>query len=86
MSVIEAMLCGLPVVATAIRGPREQVLDGVTGLLVPPRDVERLGDALARLAADATLRHRLGAAGRARAVALYDEARGVARTIALLGA
>ncbi len=37
MSVIEAMLTGLPVVATDIRGPREQVVPGVTGLLVPPR-------------------------------------------------
>ena len=36
MSVIEAMLTGLPVVATAIRGPREQVVDGETGLLVAP--------------------------------------------------
>ena len=38
MSVIEAMLTGLPVVATDIRGPREQVVDGETGLLVPPRE------------------------------------------------
>jgi glycosyltransferase involved in cell wall biosynthesis len=36
MSVIEAMLTGLPVVATDIRGPREQVVAGETGLLVPP--------------------------------------------------
>ncbi len=38
MSVIEAMLTGLPVVATDVRGPREQVVPGVTGLLVPPGD------------------------------------------------
>ena len=43
MSVIEAMLCGLPVVATDIRGPREQVVDGQTGLLVPPRQSGTLG-------------------------------------------
>ncbi|MGI4977300.1 MAG: glycosyltransferase family 4 protein [Janthinobacterium lividum] len=84
MSVIEAMLCGLPVVSTAIRGPREQVLDGVTGLLVPPREVAPLARALQSLAGDPAARLRMGQAGRARAVALYDEAAVVARTVALL--
>ena len=46
MSVIEAMLTGLPVVATAIRGPREQVVDGQTGLLVPPMQAAPLAAAL----------------------------------------
>jgi glycosyltransferase involved in cell wall biosynthesis len=84
MSVIEAMLCGLPVVATDIRGPREQVADGETGLLVPPATVAPLGAALQRLVADGALRARLGAAGRARALARHDEAAVVARTIDLL--
>ena len=84
MSVIEAMLCALPVVATAIRGPREQVVAGETGLLVPPMQVAPLAAALARLVADADLRARMGQAGRARALARYDEARVVARTIDLL--
>ena len=86
MSVIEAMLCGLPVVATDIRGPREQVVRGETGLLVPPCAVDPLAEALRRLAADAPLRHRMGEAGRARALALYDEAMIVSRTLDLLGA
>ena len=60
MSVIEAMLTGLPVVATAIRGPREQVVDGETGLLVPPRAVEPLAAALRRLVADPALRASMG--------------------------
>ena len=85
MSVIEAMLTGLPVVATAIRGPREQVVDNETGLLVPPFAVAPLAAALNRLAADGALRRRMGDAGRARAVALYDEAAVVARTLGLLG-
>jgi glycosyltransferase involved in cell wall biosynthesis len=85
MSVIEAMLTGLPVVATDIRGPREQVIDGETGLLVPPARVAPLAAALARLEGDPKLRRRLGAAGRARALALYDEGRVVARTLDLLG-
>lgn len=84
MSVIEAMLCGLPVVSTAIRGPREQVVDGVTGLLVPPRQVAPLSRALQSLVADPAARRRMGEAGRARAVALYNEAAVVARTVALL--
>ena len=85
MSVIEAMLTGLPVVTTRIRGPREQVVDGATGLLVPPGAVAPLADALNRLAGDAALRATLGAAGRARALEHYDEAVVVARTLDLLG-
>ena len=85
MSVIEAMLAGLPVVATAIRGPREQVVDGVTGLLVPPATAAPLAAALNRLVADRDLRSAMGAAGRARALARYDEAVVVGRTLDLLG-
>ncbi len=85
MSVIEAMLAGLPVVATDIRGPREQVVPGQTGLLVPPMQAAPLADALARLAADPALRARMGAAGRARALDRFDEAKVVGRTLDLLG-
>ena len=85
MSVIEAMLTGLPVVATDIRGPREQVTNGVTGLLVPPASVAPLAAALQRLAHDPALRAGMGGAGLARAVALYCEDAVVARTIAALG-
>ena len=85
MSVIEAMLTALPVVATDISGPREQVVGGLTGLLVPARTVAPLAAALRRLAGDAALRAAMGAAGRARALDLYDEARVVARTLDLLG-
>jgi glycosyltransferase involved in cell wall biosynthesis len=85
MSVIEAMLTGLPVVASDIDGPREQVVPGVTGLLVSPRQVSPLADALVRLASDPVLRAAMGAAGRTRAVELYDEARVVARTLDLMG-
>jgi len=85
MSVIEAMLTGLPVVATAIRGPREQVMDGETGLLVPPATMAPLTAALARLVADPALRASMGTAGRARAVLTYSEATVLARTLDLLG-
>jgi len=85
MSVIEAMLTGLPVVASDVSGPREQVVEGETGLLVPPATVEPLAAALRRLSADADLRARMGEAGRARALALYDERLVVERTLDLLG-
>jgi glycosyltransferase involved in cell wall biosynthesis len=75
----------LPVVASDIRGPREQVVPDVTGLLVPPKQVAPLAAALRRLTADAELRAAMGAAGRARAVERYDEARVLAKTLDLLG-
>ena len=85
MSVIEAMLSGLPVVATDIEGPREQVVPEQTGVLVPVRDAAALAGALARLAADPDLRARMGAAGLARARAHYTEASVVAHTLDLMG-
>jgi glycosyltransferase involved in cell wall biosynthesis len=85
MSVIEAMLCGLPVVATDIRGPREQVVAGETGLLVPPATVGPLAEALAALASNRALRARLGAAGRARASARFEEGAVVSATLHALG-
>ncbi len=81
MSVIEAMLCGLPVIATDIRGPREQVVDGQTGLLVPPATVDPLARALRRLAEDAGLRRQFGDAGLARAQARFREDRVLQRTL-----
>ena len=60
--VVEAMVAGLPVVATRSGGPEEIVSDGVDGLLVPPRDPAALGDALATLARDEALRERLAGA------------------------
>ncbi|AHI24294.1 glycosyl transferase [Komagataeibacter xylinus] len=86
MSVIEAMLCGLPVVASDISGPCEQVVVGETGLLAPPGDVARLAAALALLVHDGALRQRMGDAGRKRALACYTQADIMARTTALLTA
>ncbi|TCZ62945.1 glycosyltransferase family 4 protein [Roseicella aquatilis] len=85
MSIVEAMLCGLPVVTTDIRGPREMVLPGETGLLVPPATVEPLATALRSLAEDPARRARMGEASRARALAHYTEAEVVGRTLDLLG-
>jgi glycosyltransferase involved in cell wall biosynthesis len=85
MSVIEAMLTGLPVVATDVRGPAEQVVEGITGLKVPAGDAATLGSALGRLVSDPDLRGRMGQAGRLRALDRYDEAKVLARTLDLLG-
>jgi len=63
----EAMAHGRPVVAGAVGGLLDLVVDGETGLLVPPRDAAALRAALERLLADGALRRRLGAAGRDRA-------------------
>ena len=81
-TIIEAMMMALPVVATNIRGSREEVVDGETGLLVPVRDASALADALLRLVDDAAERRRMGEAGRERALALFDESTIVARQIA----
>lgn len=85
MSVIEAMLTGLPVVATDVRGPAEQVADGVTGLKVAAGDAAALAQALRRLVQDPALRARMGEAGRQQALDRYDEAKVLTRTLDLLG-
>jgi glycosyltransferase involved in cell wall biosynthesis len=64
--VLEGMAVGQPVVATAVGGTPEAVVDGETGLLVPPRDVPALAGALEQLLGDDDLRRRLGEAGRSR--------------------
>src|SRR5690606_7280372 len=63
-SVIEGMAARLPVVATAVGGTPELVVDGERGLLVPPRAPARIARALAALLEDGALRARLGGAAR----------------------
>jgi glycosyltransferase involved in cell wall biosynthesis len=69
---VEAAAAGLPCFATRIGGLAETVVDGRTGLLVEPGDVGALARGLRRLAEDPSWRLGLGAAARARALALYD--------------
>jgi glycosyltransferase involved in cell wall biosynthesis len=72
--VVEAMLAGVPVIASAGGGPSEIVTDGVDGLLYPAGDVDALADALQRLRGDAALRVRLSDAARIRAERFSPEA------------
>jgi len=71
-TVIEAMAAARPVVASDLPGPRESMLQGETGLLVPPGDAEALAVALIRLMEDKGERIGMGARGRARARELFD--------------
>jgi glycosyltransferase involved in cell wall biosynthesis len=69
---LEAMACGVPVVASAVGGLKDTVIDGITGFLVPPRSPQKLADALRRLQTDARLRRTLGHAARKCAVTNYQ--------------
>lgn len=73
-SLIEAQAMGLPCVASCIRGCREVIEEGVTGLLFQPGDFEALGDALRKLLVDPELCLRLGQNGRQRVRNCFDEA------------
>ncbi len=83
-AVLEAMAAGLPVVASAVGGIPEMVVPGETGALVPRRDADALGAALAELAADGERARALGAAGHRRAGTRFGLRRMVDRYDALL--
>jgi glycosyltransferase involved in cell wall biosynthesis len=70
--VLEAMAAGRPVVASAVGGTPEAVVEGETGLLVPPQDVPALVRALDALLADSDRAAALGEAGRARVRERFD--------------
>jgi phosphatidylinositol alpha-1,6-mannosyltransferase len=65
---VEASACGVPSVAGRSGGSHEAVVDGETGYVVEPRDVDAVREALARLLGDDGLRARMGTAARERAV------------------
>lgn len=70
--VIEAAAMGLPTVGTRITGLSDAVVNDVTGLLVPPRDVAALAAALRRLVVDPVLRQRMGQAAHQRCLEQFD--------------
>ena len=83
MVAIEAMACGLPVLAAGHGGLLDIVLPEQTGLLFEPGNAAALADALARLAADPALRARLGAAGAQRQSEVFSMDRQAERTQAV---
>ena len=78
--VLEAMAAGLPVVATNVGGTPEVVVEGVTGLLVPPGDPDALAQSIARLLCDPDLRCQMGQAARERVVNHFSVERTVEQT------
>lgn len=78
---LEAMACGVPVVASAVGGMIDTVVDGVTGVHVPPRDPATLAEAVASLLADPQRRQTLGQAAARRARARYGWERIAASTL-----
>jgi colanic acid/amylovoran biosynthesis glycosyltransferase len=72
VTVMEAMACGLPVIASVIGGTPDMIDDGHDGVLVPQEDVAAIGAALGRLAGDPALRAAMGQAARATAEARFD--------------
>ncbi|MGE0229526.1 MAG: glycosyltransferase [Dehalococcoidia bacterium] len=70
--ILEAMACGIPVVATDVGAVREVVEDGATGFVVPPLDPDATARATLRLLDDPVLRRRMGDLARQRAVERYD--------------
>jgi glycogen(starch) synthase len=80
---LEAMACGVPVVATAVGGLPEIIHDGIDGLLVPLRDPEALADAVVRLLSHADMRKTMGRTARKTIVDRYTRERVVAATTAV---
>jgi glycosyltransferase involved in cell wall biosynthesis len=72
MAVVQAMACGLPVVALAVGGVPELIVQNQTGLLAPAGDLDALGSAIARMIAGPSLRHEMGERALGRAMQYYD--------------
>jgi glycosyltransferase involved in cell wall biosynthesis len=80
-SAMEAAATGLPVIATDIRGCRQVVSPGKTGLLVPLGDPVRLASAIEELVLDSAIRRRMGTAARRKAEAEFDDRAVVSKTL-----
>jgi L-malate glycosyltransferase len=85
-SLLDAMACARPIVATTAGGIPEIVEDGVNGLLVPPRDHTALAAAIVRALKDGELRQRMGDAGLTRVNARFTVERMVAETASVYAA
>ncbi len=72
VSVVEAMACEKPVIVTDVGGLPEVVEDGVTGLVVPVKNVQKMAEAMEKLVRDKELRNKFGKEGRRRVARLYN--------------
>ena len=84
IAVVEASAVGLPIVATAVGGMTDIVVDDETGFVVEPGGVEMLAERLQQLAAQPELRQQLGQAARRRAEERFDARRNAARVVEIL--
>jgi len=80
--VLEAMACGCPVVVSDVGGPREAVVDGDTGFLVPPGEVEATAAAIDRIVGDPELRRRLGERARRHVEGSFSPQQHIERVLA----
>jgi glycosyltransferase involved in cell wall biosynthesis/O-antigen ligase len=71
-SIVEAMACGKPVIASSVGGIPEVIDDGVDGILIPPDDPEAIAEAVKRLARDNETRKNMGEAAEKSATAKYS--------------
>lgn len=72
LTLLEAMACGLPIVATDVGGNPEVVIDGETGLLVPASNIEKLAEAIVKMMSCSETRRNMGSAGRRRVEEFFD--------------
>ncbi len=84
MALLEAMMAGLPVIATRVEGVDEVVEDGVHGLLVPTEAPDALAKAILQLCRDPEMRRRMGAAARKRVLESYTTDRMCGQYLALM--
>jgi glycogen synthase len=80
---LEALACGCPVVATAVGGFQEMLVDGKSGFLVPPGDLRRLTEVLLSIIDSAEMRCAMSIAARARAEVSFGQSRLVEETVSL---
>jgi glycosyltransferase involved in cell wall biosynthesis len=71
MALLEAMMAGLPIIATKVEGVEEVIVEGKHGLLVPTENADALADAIIHLLTDPQLRHKMGAAAKTQVLELY---------------